>query len=55
MTDQQTILITGATDGPGRALAQRPAAAGHVVLLHDRDQQKLDVRTVSLQLTGLAG
>jgi NAD(P)-dependent dehydrogenase (short-subunit alcohol dehydrogenase family) len=42
MTDQQTIFITGATDGLGRALAHRLAATGHVVLLHGRDQQKLD-------------
>jgi len=40
--DQQTIFITGATDGLGRALAHRLAAAGHAVLLHGRDQQKLD-------------
>jgi NAD(P)-dependent dehydrogenase (short-subunit alcohol dehydrogenase family) len=42
MTDQQTIFITGATDGLGRALAHRLAATGHTVLLHGRDQQKLD-------------
>jgi NAD(P)-dependent dehydrogenase (short-subunit alcohol dehydrogenase family) len=42
MTDQQTVFITGATDGLGRALAHRLAAAGHAVLLHGRDQQKLD-------------
>jgi NAD(P)-dependent dehydrogenase (short-subunit alcohol dehydrogenase family) len=42
MPDQQTIFITGATDGLGRALAHRLAAAGHAVLLHGRDQQKLD-------------
>jgi len=42
VTDQQTIFITGATDGLGRALAHRLAAAGQVVLLHGRDQQKLD-------------
>jgi NAD(P)-dependent dehydrogenase (short-subunit alcohol dehydrogenase family) len=40
--DQQTIFITGATDGLGRALAHRLAAAGHALLLHGRDQQKLD-------------
>jgi NAD(P)-dependent dehydrogenase (short-subunit alcohol dehydrogenase family) len=40
--EQQTIFITGATDGLGRALAHRLAAAGHAVLLHGRDQQKLD-------------
>jgi len=42
MADQQTIFITGATDGLGRALAHRLSAAGHAVLLHGRDQQKLD-------------
>jgi NAD(P)-dependent dehydrogenase (short-subunit alcohol dehydrogenase family) len=42
MTDQQTVFITGATDGLGRALAHRLAATGHTVLLHGRDQQKLD-------------
>jgi NAD(P)-dependent dehydrogenase (short-subunit alcohol dehydrogenase family) len=40
--DQQTIFITGATDGLGRALAHRLAATGHSLLLHGRDQQKLD-------------
>ena len=42
MADQRTIFITGATDGLGRALAHRLAAAGHAVLLHGRDQQKLE-------------
>src|SRR5215472_16841070 len=42
MADQRTIFITGATDGLGRALAHQLAAAGQVVLLHGRDQQKLD-------------
>jgi NAD(P)-dependent dehydrogenase (short-subunit alcohol dehydrogenase family) len=40
--DQQTIFITGATDGLGRALTRRLAGAGHALLLHGRDQQKLD-------------
>ncbi|HXZ65616.1 MAG TPA: SDR family NAD(P)-dependent oxidoreductase [Streptosporangiaceae bacterium] len=42
MTDQQTIFITGATDGLGRALAERLAAAGATLLLHGRDARRLD-------------
>jgi NAD(P)-dependent dehydrogenase (short-subunit alcohol dehydrogenase family) len=34
---QQTILITGATDGHGNALATELAAAGATVLIHGRD------------------
>ena len=48
-----TILITGATDGLGRALAQhlagRPdAGPTPAFLLHGRDQTKLDAVTASL-------
>jgi NAD(P)-dependent dehydrogenase (short-subunit alcohol dehydrogenase family) len=35
--DRQTILITGATDGLGRALASELAAEGATLLLHGRD------------------
>jgi len=35
--DQQVILVTGSTDGLGRALAQELAARGATVLLHGRD------------------
>lgn len=35
------IFITGATDGLGRALADRLAAEGHTLLLHGRDAGKL--------------
>ncbi|MEV0096879.1 SDR family NAD(P)-dependent oxidoreductase [Streptomyces sp. NPDC050738] len=42
MTSHRTILITGATDGLGRALAERLAAEGADVILHGRDQAKLD-------------
>jgi NAD(P)-dependent dehydrogenase (short-subunit alcohol dehydrogenase family) len=35
--EQQTILVTGATDGLGRALAADLAAAGADVLVHGRD------------------
>ncbi|GAA2021848.1 SDR family oxidoreductase [Catenulispora yoronensis] len=39
----RTVLITGATDGLGRALARRLAADGGTsLLLHGRDQAKLD-------------
>jgi NAD(P)-dependent dehydrogenase (short-subunit alcohol dehydrogenase family) len=36
------ILVTGATDGLGRALADRLAAEGRSLILHGRDQTKLD-------------
>jgi NAD(P)-dependent dehydrogenase (short-subunit alcohol dehydrogenase family) len=38
---EQTILITGATDGLGRALAVDLAAQGATLLLHGRDAAKL--------------
>jgi NAD(P)-dependent dehydrogenase (short-subunit alcohol dehydrogenase family) len=39
--DEQTILVTGATDGLGRALARELAARGALVLLHGRSMQRL--------------
>jgi NAD(P)-dependent dehydrogenase (short-subunit alcohol dehydrogenase family) len=65
--DQQTILITGATDGLGRALASALAADGASVLVHgrseDRARQALeaiqaetgsqDLRCVSADLSSL--
>jgi NAD(P)-dependent dehydrogenase (short-subunit alcohol dehydrogenase family) len=38
--DQQTILITGATDGLGRAVATALAADGAAVLIHGRDEHR---------------
>jgi NAD(P)-dependent dehydrogenase (short-subunit alcohol dehydrogenase family) len=38
--DQQTILITGATDGLGRALATDLAGGGTELLLHGRDDER---------------
>jgi NAD(P)-dependent dehydrogenase (short-subunit alcohol dehydrogenase family) len=37
-----TILVTGATDGLGRAVAQRLAADGAAVILHGRDPDRLE-------------
>ena len=42
MSQPRIVLITGATDGLGRALAHRLAADGDTVLLHGRDQARLD-------------
>ena len=38
--EQQTILITGATDGLGRALASELAATGATLLVHGRDETR---------------
>jgi NAD(P)-dependent dehydrogenase (short-subunit alcohol dehydrogenase family) len=38
--DEQTILITGATDGLGRALAEELARGGARVLAHGRNEQR---------------
>lgn len=44
---QKIILITGATDGIGLETAKKLTSAGHKVLLHGRNQKKLE-RTVNL-------
>ena len=48
MTETRTVLITGATDGLGRALAHRVAAEGDTVILHGRDPYKLDLTAESI-------
>jgi NAD(P)-dependent dehydrogenase (short-subunit alcohol dehydrogenase family) len=51
--DQQTILVTGATDGLGRALSRELAGLGATVLLHGRDDARLEeARREIQQATG---
>ena len=38
--DGKTVLITGSTDGVGRYVAARLAAAGATVLIHGRDKER---------------
>jgi NAD(P)-dependent dehydrogenase (short-subunit alcohol dehydrogenase family) len=45
-SNEQTVLITGATDGLGRALAEHVAAKGATVLVHGRDDAR-GARTLS--------
>jgi len=49
MTGPRTILITGATDGLGQALAHRLTTDGATVVLHGRDQEKLDRTAAELR------
>jgi NAD(P)-dependent dehydrogenase (short-subunit alcohol dehydrogenase family) len=42
MTRAQTVLVTGATDGLGRALTHRLAGDGAALILHGRDPDKLE-------------
>jgi NAD(P)-dependent dehydrogenase (short-subunit alcohol dehydrogenase family) len=53
MNDQRTILITGATDGLGRALADGLAAEGAQLILHGRDPGRL--RATAGEITGRHG
>jgi NAD(P)-dependent dehydrogenase (short-subunit alcohol dehydrogenase family) len=41
-TDQQTVLVTGATDGLGQALARELASRRASVLLHGRNESRLE-------------
>jgi NAD(P)-dependent dehydrogenase (short-subunit alcohol dehydrogenase family) len=47
-TADSTILVTGATDGLGRALAERLHHDGAALLLHGRDPAKLDALRAEL-------
>lgn len=48
-----TILVTGATDGLGRAVAERLSASGATLLLHGRDAGRLDAVAESLGVEGV--
>ena len=43
-----TILITGATSGLGRAVAERLAGDGHAILVHGRDPELIDAVVAGL-------
>lgn len=55
MTDSRSILITGATDGLGRALAHRLAADGATLILHGRDRRKLEHTAAEIRDAHRAG
>jgi NAD(P)-dependent dehydrogenase (short-subunit alcohol dehydrogenase family) len=38
--DGKTVLVTGSTDGVGRYVAARLAAAGATILIHGRDKAR---------------
>lgn len=48
MTDRRVVLITGSTDGIGRAAARALAAAGMKVILHGRSKPKVDAALAKL-------
>jgi NAD(P)-dependent dehydrogenase (short-subunit alcohol dehydrogenase family) len=54
VTSSRTILISGATDGLGRALAGQLAADGAHLILHGRDRDKLDRIADALAARGAA-
>jgi NAD(P)-dependent dehydrogenase (short-subunit alcohol dehydrogenase family) len=50
-TNSKTILITGATDGLGRAVARELAPSGHTLLIHGRSRERLDATAAELETT----
>ena len=46
---QQVILVTGATDGLGKAVAAELAQAGSTVLVHGRSDERLDATVEEIQ------
>jgi NAD(P)-dependent dehydrogenase (short-subunit alcohol dehydrogenase family) len=49
------ILITGATDGLGRGLANALASEGHTILVHGRSQERIDDTLAELPGDGHRG
>lgn len=51
--EDTTVLVTGATDGLGRAVAERLAVEGATVLIHGRDPERLKAAEADIEM--LAG
>jgi NAD(P)-dependent dehydrogenase (short-subunit alcohol dehydrogenase family) len=51
--EESTVLVTGATDGLGRAVAERLAVEGATVLMHGRDKERLAAAEADIEM--LAG
>jgi NAD(P)-dependent dehydrogenase (short-subunit alcohol dehydrogenase family) len=52
---QRTVLITGATDGAGRWVAERLGAAGAQVLVHGRDEARAGQVLAAIRRAGGSG
>lgn len=48
MTDRRVVLVTGSTDGIGRATARALAAGGMKVIVHGRTKPKVDATLAAL-------
>ena len=48
MTERRVVLVTGSTDGIGRATARALAAGGMKVILHGRNKPKIDAALAAL-------